>query len=93
MNTYIMMTRMNSEAADSPRIPRQVIDRISQECPSVEWLDSYTALGPYDYIDVFRADDVETATKVSVLMMTVGRGHSEVWPVMEWKHFKKLVES
>jgi hypothetical protein len=95
MNTFIMMTRLNSDAASSPRALEQLEQRamgcIRKECPSVKWLGSYAALGPYDYIDIFKADGIETATKVSTLIRTFGHAHSEVWPVTEWTRFKKMV--
>lgn len=95
MNTFIMMTRMNSNAAATPqaleRLEQEAVSKIGKECPTVEWLGSYAALGPYDYVDIFRAEDIETATKVSTLIRTVGHAHSEVWPVIEWARFKELV--
>lgn len=95
MNTFIMVTRLSSEAVSSPgsleKLEKQAVKRIGKECPSVEWLGSYAALGPYDYVDIFRADDIETATKVATLIRTCGHAHSEVWPVIEWARFKELV--
>ncbi|MEX2353349.1 MAG: GYD domain-containing protein [Gammaproteobacteria bacterium] len=95
MNTFIMMTRLNSGAATSPQaleqLEQQAVNRISEECPSVKWLSSYAAMGPYDYIDIFTADNIEMATRVSTLIRTVGHAHSEVWPVIEWTKFKEIV--
>ncbi len=95
MNTFIMMTQLNPEAASSPRafeqLEQEAVGKIGRECPSVEWLGSYAALGPYDYVDIFKADGIETATKVSTLIRTTGHAHSEVWPVIEWARFKELV--
>lgn len=96
MNTFMMMTRLNSEAASSPQaleqLEKQAVKKIREECPSVEWLGSYATLGPYDYADIFRADDNETATRVATLIRTLGHAHCEVWPVTEWARFKELVE-
>ena len=35
---------------------------------NVEWVSSYAILGPYDYLDVFRAPNVDAACKVSTLV-------------------------
>jgi hypothetical protein len=48
------------------------MDRVHKEFPNVEWM-------PCDYLDVFRAADVETAIKISALIRTFGHAHTEIW--------------
>jgi uncharacterized protein with GYD domain len=95
MQTYILMTRLAPASLDSPKaleaVERQVMDRVRSECPEVEWLSSFAILGPWDYMDIFRADDIDTATKISTLVRTFGHAHTEVWAATEWKHFKELM--
>lgn len=95
MSTFVMLTRLDSEAAHSPRailqLEQQAMRQVRKECPEVEWVGSYAALGPYDYIDIFHAGDVETATRVATLIRSFGHAHTEIWPATEWARYKEMM--
>jgi len=97
MASFAMLTRLNTEAVKEPkrleRLERDVMDRIRKDCPEVEWLSSYAVLGPYDYLDMFRAKDIESAMRVSTLVRTFGHAQTEVWAVAEWDRFKDIVQT
>ena len=97
MQTFVMLTRLTAEAARSPRaledLERKVAEHIRAACPHVEWVGSYAVLGPYDYVDVFRAPDLDTATKVSAGVRTYGHAQTETWPAPEWDHFKVIMRT
>ncbi|MBB4038464.1 uncharacterized protein with GYD domain [Microvirga flocculans] len=97
MAVFIMLTRISPEAVRSPKaledLEKQAMDRIRQECPGVEWIGSYAVLGPCDYVDLFKAADIETATKVSALIRTFGHAQTEVWAATEWQRFKEIVRN
>ena len=97
MSTFIMLTRLNPDAVRSPRgleqLERQVMEAIRKECPGVEWLSSYAVLGPCDYLDVFLANDIETATRISALIRTFGHAKTEIWAAMERDRFKETVRT
>ena len=72
-------------------LERQVMDRVRAECPEIEWQSSFAVLGPYDYIDIFRAPDVEAATKVATIVRTFGHAQTEIWAATEWERFKEII--
>jgi len=95
--TFVMLTRLDSQAIRAPdaleMLEREMMRHVRQDCPDVEWIGSYAALGPYDYIDIFKADDIDVATKISALVRSYGHAHTEIWPVTEWARFKQLMHS
>jgi uncharacterized protein with GYD domain len=97
MQTFILLTRMMPEVLKSPAtmedLEKRAVEHIEQECPDVKWLHSYVLLGPYDYLDIFRAPDTDTALKVSAMIRTFGRAHSEIWGATEWGNFKNIIHS
>lgn len=94
MATFIMQTRLGHEALRSPdsltSLSSDVMQHIRAACPSVEWKASYAVLGPADYIDIFEAPDIATATKVATIIRTFGHATTEVWAATEWKEFVDL---
>jgi len=97
MQTFIMLTRLAPTAARSPKaleeLERKVMQHIRETCADVEWLGSYAVLGPCDYLDIFKATDVDMASKVSALVRTYGHAQTEIWAATEWSHFKEVVKS
>lgn len=97
MSTFIMLTRLSHESLKSPRsletLENAVSQRIKSECPDVAWIASYAVLGPADYVDVFSAPSVETATKVATIVRTFGHATTEIWGATPWKEFVGLVRN
>jgi uncharacterized protein with GYD domain len=95
MATFILLTQLAHATPETDETPpaeleRRVVDRIRAACPEVEWAGSYAVLGPYDYLDVFRAPDVETAIEVATIVRRLGHARAEVWGATEWPRFKEL---
>jgi uncharacterized protein with GYD domain len=95
METFIMQTRLSTDAVRSPRLleehERRAMNRVRAQCPEVKWIASYAVLGPCDYVDVFEAPSVEVATKVATIIRTFGHAITEVWAATPWERFKEIV--
>ena len=96
MPTFVMLSRLAPEALKSPKslekLGREAMDRVRKECPEVKWLTNYAVTGPYDYLDVFEAPNLETAAKLSALIRTFGHAQTEIWGAIEWSRFKEVIE-
>lgn len=97
MSIFIMITRISVESLRQPRsleaLERHVEEQVAKACPEVKWIGSYALLGPYDYLDIFDAPDIEAATRVSILVRAYGHGTTEVYPAVDWGRFKHLVQN
>lgn len=95
MPTFVMLTRVAPAFLSDPdsfrALERQVVDRLRRDTPEVEWTLNLATLGPYDYLDVFRAPDNATAMKVSAIVRSLGHGHVEIWAAEDWSRFKDLL--
>jgi uncharacterized protein with GYD domain len=95
MPTFVLLTRLSPEAVRTPealeQLEREAMRRIRAECPGVEWANNCAVFGPYDYLDIFHAPDVETAAKVATLIRIHGHAQTETWAAVEWDRFKELM--
>ena len=97
MPTFVLMTKL---AAGSMRDPqgvratgREWLHRVKECCPEVRFLSHYAILGPYDFMDLYEAPDVNTAQKVSLISRAEGAVTAESWQALPYDHFLKLLES
>ncbi len=95
MLTFVMLTRLSPDALRSPetleQLERAAMEHVRTECPQVEWLHNFAILGPCDYLDIFRAPDLETARHVATIIRTYGHATTEVWTATEWQKYKEVL--
>jgi uncharacterized protein with GYD domain len=91
MPTFVMLTRLVSEEVNPSfkiqQRERDVVEKVRKYLPKVTWVSDFAVLGPWDYLDIFTAPDLETAMQVSSLVRYYGGAHTEVWPAVSWKGF------
>ena len=97
MPTFIMLSRLASGAVHSPHslelLEQKAMERVRKECPNVEWVANYAVLGPWDYLDIFNAPDIDVAAKVSTLIRSFGHAHTEIWSAIAWPRFKDMIRN
>ncbi len=95
MSTFVLMTKLTQEVLNDPRgrnaVGKQWLRKVSRHCPSVKWLAHYAILGPYDFMDIYEAPDVETAHKVSLISRMEGALAAESWEAIAYDRFLELV--
>ncbi|MDP2344386.1 MAG: GYD domain-containing protein [Deltaproteobacteria bacterium] len=95
MSAFVLLTKLNpgvvADRETFAGLEHAVMAQVHSECRGVEWIASFAVLGPYDYLDLFEAPDVETATKVALIVRLYGHAETEVWPATEWRRFKEIV--
>ncbi len=97
MPTYVLMSRLSPEAMEDPRgrktVGKEWMKRVTQVCPDVKWIAHYALLGPYDFMDIYDAPDIETAHRVSLVSRSEGALTAESWQAITYdEHLKLLAE-
>ena len=93
MPVFVLMTQLGPEAAHDARERRTMgkewLAKVHEVCPEVKWLAHYALLGPYDFMDIYDAPDVETARLVSMISRSGGAVTAESWPAVSYDEFLK----
>ena len=96
MPTFVLMTRLAPEALSDARgrkaMGKEWLKRVKDSCPEVKWIAHYAVLGPYDFMDIYDAPDVETAHRVSLISRSEGAVTAESWQALPYDQFLGLME-
>ena len=94
MQTFFLMTKLSPEVTkrirDRETIGRAWLKQVKSKCPKVKFISHYGVLGPYDFVDIFEAPDVETAAKVSMISLANGASSAESWVAIPYKRVVEL---
>jgi len=95
MPTFVLMTRLSPDTLhDAPRrraTGKSWIQKVKERCPEVRWTAHYAILGPYDFMDIYEAPDVETAHRVSLISRSEGAVSAESWQALPYDRFLDLL--
>ncbi len=92
MPIFILATKLKNLVKDRKEQGDRFLKLVKEKVPNVKWIAHYAILGPYDFIDIFEADNEHEAAKVSLLSRTVGASFAESWTAIKYSGFLKLVE-
>ena len=96
MPVFVLMTRLAPESMhDAPgrrAMGNERIKKVHAAGPEVKWLGHYALLGPYDFMDLYEAPDVDTAHRVSLISRSEGAVTAESWPAMAYDDFLTLFD-
>jgi uncharacterized protein with GYD domain len=95
MPTFVLMTKLSPEtmhdAAGRRSTGKEWMKKVKEVCPQVKWHAHYALLGPYDFMDIYEAPDVETAQQVSLISRAQGAVTAESWPAVPYDEFLVLL--
>ncbi len=95
MPTFVLMTRLRPESVHDAHARRETgkgwLKKVHSVCPQVKWLAHYAILGPYDFMDIYEAPDVETAHTVSLISRSEGAVSAESWQALPYDRFLELL--
>ena len=94
MQTFFLMTKLAPEFTkrikDRESLGRAWMSQVKEKCPEVKFISHYGVLGPYDFIDIFEAPDVDSAAKVSMISLANGAVTAESWVAIPYKRIIEL---
>lgn len=96
MPVFVLMTRVRPEdlrdASARSRVGREWLAHVKKSCPEVKWLSHYALLGPYDFMTIYEAPDVDTAHKVSLISRAEGALSAESWEALPYDRYLDVLE-
>jgi uncharacterized protein with GYD domain len=96
MPHFVLMTKLAPETMHDVRgrkaMGKEWLQKVKNICPQVKWIAHYAILGPYDFMDIYEAPDVETAHRVSLISRSEGAVSAESWQALPYEEHLRLLE-
>lgn len=91
MATYIILSKVSPRAMEDPKDFKLLADKVSQrikeDCPDVEWKESFATLGRFDVVDIVESDDQKQVEKAAMVIRAYGHSITETMVATPWKEF------
>ena len=91
MATYIILSKLSPDAFRDPKdfkgIAAAVAQKIRDECPGVNWKDSYATFGRFDGVDIVEAGNENQIARAAMIIRALGRSTTETLPATPWQQF------
>ena len=95
MPKFVLMTKHSykslHDATGRKKMGKEWLQKVKETCPEVKWIAHYAILGPYDFMDIYEAPDVETAHKISLISRSEGALEAESWQAMDYTNFLEIL--
>ncbi len=96
MPTFVLMTKLAPESLHDPAgrraMGKEWLKKVKSACPDVRFIGHYALLGPYDFMDLYEAPDIETAHRVSLISRASGALQAESWSAIPYEAFMRELE-
>lgn len=96
MAMFVLVTKLNDSLIATANQRKTAgshwLKKVKELCPDVRWKAHYALLGRYDFMDIYEADDIETAQKVAVLTRSLGAKEVESWQATPYDAFLGVLE-
>ena len=95
MPIYILATKLQGPILVEKRkeTGKKWLLMVKEKVPNIKWIAHYAILGPYDFLDIFEANNEQEAAKVSLLSRDAGAMLAESWTAIPYSDFLGLLDS
>lgn len=95
MATYIILSRISSDAFTDPsefkNVAKKVASKIKSECKDVRWKDSYAVTGRFDVVDIVESNNLASVEKAAMIIRGYGKSETETMVATPWSDFLKSI--
>ena len=94
MPVYILATKLQNPDLFEKRKEQgeKWLKMVKEKVPGIKWIAHYAILGPYDFLDIFEAQNEQEAAKVSLLSRAAGATFAESWTAIRYPDFLELLK-